>query len=299
MVLGVFVGAIQVAGGPESSAYLYSIHSAGAVGFFANQNHMATLLLVGIPMAAGLIVSTKSDRRKTSIATLGVGAALLVLILVGIGLTASRAAIILSVPVIVASATLFPKVARWRGIALAVAVLGLIGAVVIVATNPIGATTTDTMDQPSSRIEIWTTSEAAIRDNLAVGTGLGSFEKVYHRYEDPTRITHSFINHAHNDYLELVVELGAAGLLLIIAFLAWWLIAVVKIWTSTLSSPLARASTIATAAILAHSAVDFPIRTQAISAIFAACIAIMARTLSAAPAIKPGEMRPTRHVTIR
>lgn len=111
-------------------------------------------------------------------------------------------------------------------------------------------------------------------------------------------MTREYVNHAHNDYLELVLELGTAGAVLIVLFLLWWAVAAARIWQSQLSTPFARASTIVTAAVLAHSIVDFPLRTAAISAIFAAAIAIMAKDLASAPVRQRGESRPTRHVKL-
>lgn len=294
MVAGIFVGALQVAGGPDVWAYFYPIHNAGAVGFFANHNHMATLLLVGIPMTAALMVSATSRHRSSAFTRNGLGGAVFLLTLVGIFLTGSRAALALSLPVILASATMFPLASRWRGLALGVSAIALLGAVVLVIGDPIAASADETS---SSRPEIWKTATEAIEDSFPVGTGLGSFESVYHRYEDAGSVSRQYVNHAHNDYLEAALELGTAGVILIAAFLIWWAIAAVRIWMSPVSTPFARAATIATATVLVHSAVDFPLRTAAISSIFAACVALMAQHLRPA-AKKDGETRPSRHVAL-
>ena len=55
------------------------------------------------------------------------------------------------------------------------------------------------------------TTVEIIKDSFPIGTGLGTFSTVYRRYEDPSRVTRQFANHAHNDYVEAVLELGAAG----------------------------------------------------------------------------------------
>ena len=295
MVAGIFVGALQVAGGPDAWAYFYPIHNAGAVGFFANHNHMATILLIGIPMTAALMVSATSKRRSSAVTRYGLGAAVFLLTLVGIVLTGSRAALALSLPVILASATMFPLASRWRGLALAVSVIALLGAVVLVVSDPISASADESS---SSRPEIWRTAAKAIEDSFPVGTGLGSFESVYHRYEDSGSVSRQYINHAHNDYLESALELGAAGVILIAAFLLWWTVTAVRIWMSPVSTPFARAATIATAAVLVHSAVDFPLRTAAISAIFGACVALMGQHLRPAVTKRDDKTRPTRHVSL-
>jgi len=295
MVAGIFIGALQVAGGPDSWAYFYEIHNAGAVGFFANHNHMATLLLAGIPMTAALMVSAKSRSRSSAVTRHAFGGAVFLLTVIGIVLTGSRAALALSLPVILASATLFSLAGRWRGLALGVSVVALFGAVTLVVSDPIGAGADDVS---SSRPEIWAKTGQAIGDSFPAGTGLGSFQSVYHRYEDAGSVTRQFINHAHNDYLEIALELGAPGMLLVLAFLLWFAVTAVRVWASPVSTPFARAATIAAAAVLVHSAVDFPLRTAAVSAIFAACLAMMTQQSRQVSTRKNGETRPSRHVSL-
>jgi O-antigen ligase len=300
MLAAIFLGALQVAGGPNSSAYFYEIHSPRAIGFFANGNHMATLLLVGIPMAAALVVSAKSKRETSAVARYGLGLSIFLLVIVGIVLNGSRAAVGLSIPVIIASAALFPATVRWRGTALAVSALSLVVGIAVIVSNPIAAAelTSNQSANVGSRGEIWRTTARAISDSFPVGTGLGSFQNVYHRYENPEQVTLSYVNHAHNDYVEIALELGAGGIVLTGLFLIWWAIVASRIWIAPHSSPFARAATIATAAILAHSFVDFPLRTGAISAIFAACIGLMTQHFRPVPAAQSGELRPTRHVKL-
>lgn len=101
-----------------------------------------------------------------------------------------------------------------------------------------------------------------------------------------------FVNHAHNDYLELALELGLAGIVLMALFLAWWGIAAARAWTSPLTTAFGRAATIASAIIFAHSLVDYPLRTASIAAIFGVAIALIAQRLRSTPT------RPTRHVKL-
>jgi O-antigen ligase len=124
---------------------------------------------------------------------------------------------------------------------------------------------------------IWETTGRVIADTFPAGTGFGTFPTVYPLYENPAAVGVAYINNAHNDYLELVLEAGLPGLVLIALFLLWWGWQVLRVWRSPTSSQFAKAATIASAAILAHSIVDYPLRTAAIAALFAACIAMMAQ----------------------
>jgi O-antigen ligase len=300
LIAGILLGALQVAGGGGLFGYLYEDHSPGAIGFFANSNHMGTLLLVGIPMLAALVISARPKQQTSSLPRYGLGLAVFALILVGLFLNGSRAGMVLSIPVSIASIALFPAAIRWRTPALLVSGFSLLVGISILVSNPIAAAelTSGKATSGSARGEIWSTTVKAISDNFPIGTGLGSFQSIYHRYENPDDVTPRYINHVHNDYLEIALELGAPGGALVLLFLSWWTIVSSRVWLSTYGSTYARAATIATAAILTHSFVDFPLRTAAISAIFAACIGLMAQHFRAAPAAQFGERRPTRHVKL-
>jgi O-antigen ligase len=299
-IMAILLGALQVAGGADSPAHFYRITNSGAVGFFANRNHMATLLLIAIPLTAALLASMKSSRGLSTVARYSVATAVLVLILVGIGLNRSLAAVALAGPVLLASVPILPAGQRWRRLALPVSAIALLGAVAFVASSPIAIEYSGEQASRSApgRTEMWGTTAKAVEATFPVGTGLGSFQQVYHQFEDLALATPIYVNHAHNDYLELVLELGAPGLLLILLFLAWWGVTAIRVWRSPLSTPFGRAATIVTGVILVHSAVDYPLRTAAIAAIFGAAIALMANRLPSSDAGELNEKRQAKHVRL-
>ena len=300
--LAIVVGALQVASGPTSAWYFYPITNTGAVAFFANGNHMATLLLAAIPFVPALLLSGKSQQRLRgkSAATITIAIAALGLILIGIALNRSLAALLLVVPVLLATGLMIPVGWRLRWVGVPLVVLALAGAVAALSTNPLNSTSASSAKEFSlqSRQYIWRTTAAAIAETFPVGTGLGSFQQVYRLQENPDRVDATYVNHAHNDYLELALELGLPGILLMLAFFAWWGRRLAQIWSSNLSSPFDRAATIASAAVLAHSVVDYPLRTSAMAAVFAMCIGILARFRPAERASARGDSTGPRHVTI-
>ena len=300
--IAIGIGALQVASGSASAWYFYTVTNTGAVGFFANSNHMGTLLLTAIPFVAALLLSGKSQRRLRGkkAATILIAVAALGLILVGIVLNRSLAALLLSIPVLLATGLMVPAGWRFRWIGAPVAALSLAGAVAAVGLNPLNSTAVSQAKQVSfqSRQAIWRTTGNAIAETFPFGTGLGSFAQVYRHYEDPESVDSTYVNHAHNDYLELTLELGLVGIALIVLFLAWWFRQVVQIWSSNLSSPFERAATIASAAILAHSLVDYPLRTAALASVFAVFIGILARFNLNEGAYVRGRSTGMRHVTI-
>lgn len=131
-------------------------------------------------------------------------------------------------------------------------------------------------ESADGRQVIWQSTAQAINDHLPLGSGLGTFAEVYPRYEDPAEVANFYINHAHNDYLELLLELGVLVVPLFLIFLAWWMRSVVRIWLSEGSNPFALAGTIASGLILVHSIVDYPLRTAAVSCIFSVSLCLMA-----------------------
>lgn len=300
-MLSLALGALQVAAGQDSGWYLYHFTNDAAVGFFANANHLADLLLSAIPFAAALLLSGRfgatgggRGQARLAIALSVVGA-----ILVGIVLSASVAVILLTVPVLLVSLLMTPQGWRFRWISGPLAALAITVGLAAVSLDalPSELPMFHSADRSlSSRQDIWKKTGHAIADTFPFGSGLGSFEPVYDRYEEPHTVTDHFVNHAHNDYLELVLELGIAGVILIILFFGWWGRQVVRVWTSKASSPAAKAATIASAGILAHSFVDFPLRTAALAAVFAMCIGIVLRDGASIP---PSRRSPgARHVKI-
>lgn len=73
--------------------------------------------------------------------------------------------------------------------------------------------------ETSGRVKIWGDALRLIRDHWLTGTGLGTFSQVIRVYQ--SHLTDQFdIVHAHNDYLELMSELGVP-LALFITLMVW------------------------------------------------------------------------------
>lgn len=279
----VLLGALQVgSAGPTTSPwYLYSETNIGvATGFFANSNHMATLLVISIPLLFALIAELrkKAPNHRAGSGVLLLAVAGILVLLVGIFLNGSIAVMLLGPPVTLVSATmLMPQGMRLRGPVIAVALVS-IAAILAVYLTPLheklGASNATSFQ---SRQAMWSTTVPAVGDNLVLGSGVGSFPQVYQHYENPAEVTQTYVNHAHNDYLEIALEGGVPGILLVVTFLLWWGSRAGPIWRTAGADRYAVAASIASAAILVHSLVDYPLRTAALSAIMAACLALMAR----------------------
>jgi O-antigen ligase len=107
-----------------------------------------------------------------------------------------------------------------------------------------------------------------------VGSGFGSFDAVFRHFEPQSNLGPSYFNHAHNDFVEIVLEGGIATLAILATFLGWfswraWTICRSK--TSRMDSELlmARAAVFGCVILGASSFVDYPLRTPLLAAIFA------------------------------
>jgi O-antigen ligase len=305
LIGGILLGVLQVSnlGDGASPWYLYPETNVGvATGFFANANHMATLLVISIPFLAALVVSARKRSVQRYSGTLVLVAAAGVVVIVGIALNGSLAGYGLAVPVILASILLvLPRRSRARGWLAIAAGIFLAAAIAWLTFMPVGSSAirSETHTSVQSRQEILATSLSATRAFMPFGSGLGTFRSVYALYEDHDRLDPTTsVNHAHDDYVELAMETGVPGILLIALFVAWWAAAALQTWRTGDSGAYRRAAAIASAAILVHSIVDFPLRTAAIATCFAMCLAIMIRSRPTPATTGASDIRPTRHVVI-
>jgi O-antigen ligase len=140
----------------------------------------------------------------------------------------------------------------------------------------------------STREAIWDNSWRYAVEHLPAGSGLGSFVPVFRLREDPLNRPSEFANHAHNDYLEWLLETGLPGIALLVGFAIWYAFQLKGVWRAN-EAALGRAGSIAIGAVVIHSLADYPIRTAAIFAMVALCAAFMIP----APA-DPGEKEQSR-----
>ncbi len=281
---GVFLGILQITSGDALMApwYLYKITSHGsATGFFANSNHMATLLIVSVPFLVALLGAARSGQRfvQQDAGRYAILVGCLLVLTVGLALNQSTAGVGLGISVVAASLLIrLPITGKWVRWGLGgVVLLGFVAAIGVFATPLESTIAAAAADQSYyTRATSFSNSWRALSDFFPIGSGSGSFNLIYPAYENPDVVDLWYVNHVHNDYIELVLESGLPGLVLIMIFLFWWIGRAVAVWRAPIIDHFARAASIASAAILAHSLVDFPLRTSAIAAVFAITVALMA-----------------------
>jgi O-antigen ligase len=125
-----------------------------------------------------------------------------------------------------------------------------------------------------------------------LGWGLGTFPIVYPEFR--TFYTNFFVNEAHNDYLQLLVEMGVLGF----ATMVWFVVTLyirafkkIKNWPTEISGAVTLACVLGLSGILVHSAVDFNLQIPANAALFYVLCTIAASEPFAKPARKRRAVR--------
>lgn len=273
-VIAVAVGVVQMIVG--EGFHPYSTTQAGSMtGLFANRNHLATLVLMTLPLAAALAAGAES-RQGRSWWMFGLYALMAV---IAIGLIRSRMGVILAGPVLLTSVLIAWKGGETQrlGLRLIGLMAGAAAAVALVAGLGL-APILDRFDGAGTdaRFDYWPTVIETASRFQPVGAGMGSFDPVYRSVEPLEELTDTFLNQAHNDYLEIWLEGGVPAVLILIGLSVWIVRAGLKALRQGRSRrdwPLAPAALVAILAVAAHSGFDYPLRTPTLAVLFAFCLA--------------------------
>ena len=276
------LGLAQQATGPQSILRFYDPTNRDVpVGLFANTNHFAVFLACSMPIAAAWVatMNPKKSTKRRNLTGLGIYASLLALLMIVSTSLAGIAFLILS---LIGSAYIIWG-RSFSGRAKLIFLTGVLVAAILAAgslagigTGTIGA---KFEDAPNSRGNMTPVTVTAGMKMAPTGSGLGSFTQVYAMHQPDRYTSTTWVNHAHNDYAELYLELGIPGLLLIAAFLIWFVRAGFQIWQRRADPNIviAQAAWLSIALLLMHSLVDYPLRTAAMASLFAVAIALVGK----------------------
>lgn len=241
-------------------------------GPYVNHNHYAGLMemLVPIPM---VIAVSHLAHEKTRIAA-GIAAA----VMAGtIFLSGSRGGMLAIFVELATLGVLLSRQKKQLRIALGVAAFVVVLVSLLVWLGGKELTTRVTSISTEARGEISGGMRLSIdRDTARMftqrpvfGWGLGTFPVVYPQFR--SFYTNFFVNEAHNDYLQLLAEMGILGSFT----MAWFLFIVFRQvrrkthkWTSDVSGAVSLACALGILGILVHSLVDFNLQIPANAALF-------------------------------
>lgn len=274
------LGIIQLATGTNSVLRFYSpTNQEFPVGLFANTNHFSVFLACSLPLAAAWVATSKPERkpRRNLLIGLGIYAGFLALVLL-LGRSLSGLAFLILAS-IGAAHILWGRFASARAktgfvAGIALAALLAVSSLTLIGTGTIGSKFEDV---PNSRGLMTPVTIEAGAGLAPVGGGLGSFAPIYAMHQPDRYTSTTWVNHAHNDYAEIWLELGIPGVLLVLAFLAWFARTGYHLWQRRNENGMLipQAAWMAGALLLLHSLVDYPLRTAALAAFFAVMVALL------------------------
>lgn len=280
-IASLLLAALQLTGGQDSPLRIYEVTNDDAgVGFFANRNHQAALLVCAIPLTVYCAAWIIRRGGMTALAATALALGGVLLLIVGLGITLSRAGVILGGVALVGSLLMIMRTHAYPGRKLlAWSLLGtaVVGAALVFLFAFGGLSGRFNKDPGQDmRVAALPTIIQTAQAFSPVGAGFGAFVPAYQMREPASLISPQFLNHAHDDYLELWVDGGWAGLALVGLVALWWLWRSAAAWsTSREEAELQRAASVVIFTLLAHSALDYPLRTIAVAAAFGLACGLM------------------------
>lgn len=328
LVLGLLsslIGLAQIFGPDDGPLYLFRITNPGfAVGLFANRNHQAIFLASLFPMLAVFAsLPWRSEGAWAMPAPLLPAAAFGILLIPMILVAGSRAGLLIGALGIGACALLYrPPVpatsargsaarggrgilsraapgpglsfARWQLVGLATALVAALTLATIAMGRAEALRRIIVGDGVEDfRFRAWSTVWKITEKYFPIGSGAGSFTEVFQIDEPRALLATTYFNHAHNDWIEVILTGGLTGLLLLI--FACLLVGMRAVQLArragkmqTRDELFARLGVVFVVQLAMASAGDYPLRTPALACVFALAV------LWAAAPLKSISGRPIR-----
>lgn len=254
LAVNLILSAIQLSysGTTKIVGYLpYTITSAT----FANENHFSTLAFSMIPMIAFHYLVRVERPSIFLFAT-----AIISFVLFAVGSRAGMSMVITMSALCYFWFSLKKVSQRFKLITIIMALL-IIPFVIIFNSDTLFST-------EIVRANFFNNTLQAAIENLPFGTGLGTFLEVYPSYEPLSQTRHLYTNHAHNDFLEILLETGIFGVVLFSIF-------IYLVFKGFFRTPLAQAAGFGVLAIGIHSLIDYPLRTMTIAVLFSYYLSVL------------------------
>jgi O-antigen ligase len=260
-------------------------------GPYVNRNHYAGLMELLAPIP--LIISLSHIVHEKARIAAGVAAAFMVGTIFLSGSRGGMLAIFVELGVF--AAIFFREKRSFRiAISLTAFAVVLVGLLVWLGgkelTSRVGSISTETRGEISGgmRLSIDRDAVRMFRAKPVLGWGLGTFPVVYPQFR--SFYTNFFVNEAHNDYAQLLAEMGLLGF----STLVWYMIILYRQvrrklgkWSTDVNSAVTLACAMGVIGILVHSLVDFNLQIPANAALF-----YVLTTIAAAPPLLQRTKRP-------
>lgn len=250
--------------------------TAGNVGGnFANRNHFALFLAMGCLIAPAWAFSGRQGPTwRTPVAL-----ALVTLFVLTILATGSRSGILTGL-IALAIGLAFSwhdirhqlrHAPRWVFPLLITSLIGIVAVFVLISIAA------DRAESISRALEIDPGQDMRARGRPTVlamigayfpaGSGFGGFDPIFRIHEPFGLLKPTYFNHAHNDYLEIVLDGGLPALILLMAATGWFIWASVRAWgAKTAQSAMPKIGSGLLLLVYVSSIFDYPARTPMIMA---------------------------------
>ncbi len=259
---------------------LYANRSEGAPnGLFSNRNHQAVFLAISLPMIATWL----APRARGIGWHLFVGLGVATLLLTVIVLTGSRAGLVFGLICFVVAgwilrdAALELIVQRWglpRRMVQAmasVAIAALAAGIAALGRTEAFSRLAGFDPRAEGRARALPVLMRLLKQAQPFGTGFGTFDPAYRIIEPDSLLKPTYLNHAHNELLEIGITGGVAGLALMIWLLGWILHRLVQTdWRAgTDHDGLPLLGGVMVLVLAVASLFDYPLRTPFLMVVFA------------------------------
>ncbi len=248
----------------------------GAVsGSFANRNHLALFVAIGCLLAPVWAFRDERQSRWKALAAL----ALLLFFALIILATGSRTGMLLGALGIAIGLLIvwrritgeLKRLPKKIAIPMVLAFAGLLAIAIILSVTLDRAVSVERALSLEAGVDLRSQTRPIVLDMIGgyfpAGSGYGAFDSAFRIHEPSALLGPSYFNHAHNDLLEVVLDGGLPGLLLLVAAGGWWLWKSIQAWSTIKECEKALLAKLGSAIVLlgiVASTWDYPARTPII-----------------------------------
>ena len=270
VVASMLVGLLQFSGAGFGNPLINDTPGEIA-GTFANRNHFALFMAFGCLLAPVWAFLDGRQPGWRAPAALG----LVLLFALAILASGSRAGLFLGLVALglalaITRQAIRRALRRYPRWVFPAAIAGVVGVVVAMVVASVAADRAASITRvlavdvgEDMRTRGLPTVLAMIGTYFPVGTGLGGFDPMFRLHEPFELLKLTYFNHAHNDMLEIVLDAGLPGLLLLLAAMAWWARVSLRAWRAGPDPrhALPKLGSAMLLLLLVASAFDYPART--------------------------------------
>lgn len=274
---------IQLSSGGLDNPFINETVGTGS-GIFANPNHQALFLSIGIVAGAAWAVAPQSYA-AWRVAVAGAAAIWFFLMILAsgsrtgliLGVLASGGAVWIMRQVAVRLSARMSRRARWLAVSATIAIVAVLALVSIAAGRAVSFDRLLLLSTGEDmRSRALPTLFDMVMTYMPVGSGFGGFEPLFQMHEPDALLKPTRFNHAHNDYIEIALEGGVAAILLLVAAMGWVLRSGLAAWRSHPVAPATKFGVVTLLLVLTASAVDYPARTPVVMALLAIAAVLVA-----------------------